>query len=64
MYLIRVSRHIYVSHIAPDQRHASSLADHRHSGIRRWPFYVTTLLVVAISMLLWGLIAAVGNLIL
>ena len=70
MYLIRVSRHIYVGHIAPDQRSAfpnnvKAQPDHgRPAGTQRWPFYLTALLTVAISVLLWGLIVIIGNLIL
>ena len=62
MYLIRVSRHIYVSHIAPDQRDASFRSDRRHPDIRRWPFHMTVLLIVAISMFLWSLIVIAGHL--
>ena len=70
MYLIRVSHHIYVGHIAPDQRNGfphgiEEQLDHGHPACpRRWPFYLTALLIVAISMLLWGLIVIIGNLIL
>jgi hypothetical protein len=70
MYLIRVSHHIYVGHIATDQRSAfpnniKGQPDHGHrAGTHRWPFYLTVLLTVAISMLLWGLIVFIGNLIL
>lgn len=70
MYLVRTSHHIYVSHIESDQRDAFSQGgkappESGHSAHdQRWPFHLTVLLIIAISMLLWGLIVFVGNLIL